>query len=160
MPLTKTPTSSLSGSSILYCLVLPLNVSHSDRVARHASLVPQPSWNPENVFWSRFSKRSCATFVPCRQASSRDCSNDHRPSHIQQAQSPRVLPGLLLLVHRRRSLSPPYPYSYDPLAGKEKTHVALSSYIHVQAWFASLGQEVPDLRRLSRRSLSPFTTTV
>ena len=147
MPLTKTPASSLSGSSNLYCLVLPLNVNHSDRIARHASLVPQSSWNPESVFWSPFSKGSLDTFVPCCQASPRDYSNDHRSSHIQQGRSRRVLPGLLLLVHRRCSLPPPHPHFHNQPTDKEKAPVALSSHVHVQAWFASLGQEAPDPRR-------------
>ena len=84
MPLTKTPTSSLSGSSVLHhVLDAWLNVDRSDRVARHANLVQGLDWGLENVFWPCLSTGSRDASVPCHQTSPGARRNHHRPSHLR-----------------------------------------------------------------------------
>ena len=148
MSSTKTPTSSLSGSSHLHHLTFNLlNRNDSDQAARHANLVPRPIENLDDVGRGWFSEGFDGTFVPGHQASPGDRRSHHRPSYLRQAQSPRMLPDLLLLVHRRRSSSPPYPYHPNHHVGEKKVCVAPTSPVHAQSWFASLSQEAPDLRR-------------
>ena len=58
------------------------------------------------------------------QAFPGDYRNDHNPSYLRYAQSPRTLPDLLLLVHRHWSSTPSDPYRSIHLLGKHEIVVA------------------------------------
>jgi len=101
------------------------------------------------VLHSCFARDSHRTLVPCHQASSRDRRNDHRSSHLRHRQSPRMLPDLLLLVHRLCPSSSPHtlpsPWFVAIAAENRLAHAAPE---REQARPASLGQEILGSRDL------------
>ena len=84
MPLTKTPTSSLSGSHITYPSFPQFNHDprSSDGAPHQASLVSNSSWNPENPFSGGFSGDLYGSPIPCHSTSLGDRQNNHLLSYL------------------------------------------------------------------------------
>ena len=85
MPLTKTPTSSLSGSHITYPSLPPFNPDprYSDGALHQASLVSNSSRrNPEISFSGGFSGDLYGSPIPCHSTSLGDRQNNHLLSYL------------------------------------------------------------------------------
>jgi len=143
MSLRKTPTSSLSGSHSIHASPLHLTMCdrYSNRVARQASLVPNPSQNLENMARGSFSRDPYGIFVPCHQASPGNHQYHYRLSYLRYTHPPCMHPDMLLLVYRRRSSSPLHPHNRNTLFGP-KVLVAQSPVAHAHTRLAPFGQEV------------------
>lgn len=85
------------------------------------------------------------TPVVCCQAAPGDGRDYYRPTYLRHGESPRVFLDLLL-AHRCCSPSRPHPILIAPTYcsyGDKR----LRGSEHVQTWFTSLGQKVPDPQR-------------
>ena len=118
MPLTKTPTSSLSGSCTTYFSSLHLTTITATAIEllirrvwyRSLAGIQRIRSGGTVVARVQYSEGAHETLVARRQTSHGSHQNDLRPSRLVcQTQPPGVLTDLLLLVHHRRSSSPPHP---------------------------------------------------